>query len=70
MLDPYLMRDLSLERQREMIAWREQQRRFVRLGEQESPLKGLVRAVIRKLETLNHPPAEEQPRAAQRRREA
>jgi hypothetical protein len=70
MLDPHLMRDLALERQREMIEWRAQQRRFARLGEQESALKGLVKAVISRLETLNQPHVEEKPRAEQRRREA
>jgi hypothetical protein len=73
MLDPYHIRELSLERQRAMIEWREQQRQFERLGLHESPLKGLVNAIIRRLETLNHPAQPEvqaQPRTEQRRREA
>lgn len=73
MLDPYHMRDLSLERQRAMIEWREQQRQFERLGLHESPLKGLIKSLIRRLETVSQPAQPEvqvPPRTEQRRREA
>jgi hypothetical protein len=71
MLDPHLMRDLSLDRQRAMIEWREQQRLMNRMPQQEPALKGLVKAVIHKLEAIGHlPQPEAQPRAEQRRREA
>jgi hypothetical protein len=70
MLDPRLMQDLALDRQRAMIEWRAQQRLLNRLPKQESALKGLVKAVINKLEGISQPHAEEQPRAEQRRREA
>lgn len=70
MLDPRLMQDLALDRQRAMIEWREQQRLLARMPKQEPAFKGLVKAVIKKLEAINHPHAEEQPRAEQRRREA
>ena len=70
MLDPRLMQDLALDRQRAMIEWRAQQRLLNRLPKQESALKGLVKAVINKLEGISQPQAEVQPRAEQRRREA
>lgn len=68
MLDPKLMQDLALDRQRAMIEWREQQRLLKRLPTQEPAFKGLVKAVIHKLENLNRP--EEPRRAEPRRREA
>ncbi len=71
MLDPHLMRDLALDRQRAMIEWREQQRLVSHLPKQESAIKGLVKSVIHKLETISQPSQPEaQPRTEQRRREA
>lgn len=64
------MQDLALDRQRAMIEWREQQRLLKRLPKQEPAFKGLVKAVINKLEGINQPQADEQPRAEPRRREA
>jgi hypothetical protein len=63
MLDPHLMRDLALDRQRAMIEWRAQQRLLNRMPQQESAFKGLVKSIINKLEAINQPHAEEQPRA-------
>jgi hypothetical protein len=70
MLDPHLMRDLALDRQKAMIEWREQQRLLGRVPKQEPAFKGLLKAIVTKLEGITHPHAEEQPRAEQRRREA
>jgi len=64
------MQDLALDRQRAMIEWRAQQRLLNRLPKQESAFRGLVKAVINKLEGISQTPAEEQPRAEPRRREA
>jgi hypothetical protein len=69
-LDPKLMQDLALDRQRAMIEWRAQQRLLNRLPKQESAFKGLVKSIINKLEAINQPHAEEQPRAERKRREA